>query len=346
MQNEDKILRLWRKRGPIGKLHNIATFITRTPRRRMTFKNLQDNNSLIMIVRDNDTRWNSVYLMLQSATRLQSTIDRYVFNESELESDRLSMEDWKIIIEISKFLETFYNVTIRLQSNKCQLAEVLTSIDYLLGKYEEAKEIYKDGPLAASVDLGWSKLNKWYAATERAPIYIAAVVLDPRLKWEYFEDAAEWPEEWINIAKRKMERLWIVEYRGGMTSLPGVMSDHESMNEIDKFRFGKRKRISTRDEYAVYLQSPCDTSITDIRAWWISHKFDFPELSVMALDVLAIPPTSAEVERLFSSAGQLIMVRRNRLKDTTIEAVECIKNWNKNGIIKVDIGNDDVPDDM
>ena len=94
-----------------------------------------------MIVRDNDTRWNSVYLILQSATRLQSTIDRNVFNESELESDRLSMEDWKIIIEISKFLEPFYNVTIRLQSNKCQLAEVLTTMDYLLGKYEEAKEI-------------------------------------------------------------------------------------------------------------------------------------------------------------------------------------------------------------
>ena len=66
----------------------------------------------------------------------------------------------------------------------------------------------------------------------------------------------------------------------------------------------------------------------------------------MALDVLAIPPTSAEVERLFSSAGQLITVRRNRLKDTTIEAVECIKNWNKIGIIRVDIGNDVVPDDM
>ena len=86
-------------------------------------------------------------------------------------------------------------------------------------------------------------------------------------------------------------------------------------------------------------------TIKDVRAWWIGQKAHFPDLSLMALDVLAIPATSAEIERVFSSAGQLITDRRNRLKDATIEAVECVKSWRKQGIIKEpEIDKDVIPD--
>ena len=47
----------------------------------------------------------------------------------------------------------------------------------------------------------------------------------------------------------------------------------------------------------------------------------------MALDLLAIPAMSSEVERVFSSTGMMVTDRRNRLKEDVIEAVECMKSW-------------------
>lgn len=51
----------------------------------------------------------------------------------------------------------------------------------------------------------------------------------------------------------------------------------------------------------------------------------------MALDLLAIPAMSSEVERVFSSTGLMITDRRNRLKEDIIEAVECMKSWQSDG---------------
>ena len=70
--------------------------------------------------------------------------------------------------------------------------------------------------------------------------------------------------------------------------------------------------------------------------WWIQNKLHYPQLHIMALDLLGIPAMSADIERVFSSSGLLITDRRNRLKEDIIEAVECLKSWpseNANGII-------------
>jgi hypothetical protein len=34
-------LATWRKKGPVGKLHNIVIWIRRTPQRRQTFRNIE-----------------------------------------------------------------------------------------------------------------------------------------------------------------------------------------------------------------------------------------------------------------------------------------------------------------
>jgi len=39
-QLEEKELKAWRKLGPIGKLHNVVTYIRRTPQRRKAFIDL------------------------------------------------------------------------------------------------------------------------------------------------------------------------------------------------------------------------------------------------------------------------------------------------------------------
>jgi len=51
----------------------------------------------------------------------------------------------------------------------------------------------------------------------------------------------------------------------------------------------------------------------------------------MALNLLAIPAMSSEVERVFSSTGLMVTDRRNWLKEDIIEAAECMKSWQADG---------------
>jgi len=56
----------------------------------------------------------------------------------------------------------------------------------------------------------------------------------------------------------------------------------------------------------------------------------------MALSMHSIPAMFAEVERVFSSSRILISDRRNRLGDSVIAAVECLKSWERAGLAQVD----------
>ena len=54
----------WRKKGPLGKVHNIVVFIQRSNQRIDAFKACLENPKHLGLIRDNDTRWNSWYNML------------------------------------------------------------------------------------------------------------------------------------------------------------------------------------------------------------------------------------------------------------------------------------------
>jgi hypothetical protein len=53
----------------------------------------------------------------------------------------------------------------------------------------------------------------------------------------------------------------------------------------------------------------------------------------MALDYLTIPATSAEPERVFSAAKITLSQRRCALDDDVINALECLKSWQRDGLI-------------
>ena len=97
-----------------------------------------------MVVADNATRWNSVYLMIDRAIKKQTQIDRFI-EYALLETgskrlayeDKLTAHDWQILREIHRILEPFYKQTIRLQSrastsNRGAAWEAYPSCDYLL----------------------------------------------------------------------------------------------------------------------------------------------------------------------------------------------------------------------
>jgi hypothetical protein len=61
--------------------------------------------------------------------------------------------------------------------------------------------------LPAMVKCEWESLDKYFSLTGRAPVYIAAVVLHPERKWQYFNLRWKPTGEWIVPAKKAVEAL-------------------------------------------------------------------------------------------------------------------------------------------
>jgi len=59
--------------------------------------------------------------------------------------------------------------------------------------------------------------------------------------------------------------------------------------------------------------------------WW--DNCPYPDLKQWAWDVLSAPATSAEVERVFSSARRLLTDDRNKLGVKMVMMLVCMKRW-------------------
>jgi hypothetical protein len=124
-----------------------------------------------------------------------------------------------------------------------------------------------------------------------------------------------------------------------------------------KTRTSQRSRPAALDQLDRWLLEPAETprTLPDDIAYWRVKRGSYPQLANMALDILSIPPTSCEAERIFSryfmsplpppshccalsltcapSAKLLVNDRRASLKEDMIEASECLKHWQNEGLV-------------
>ena len=66
-----KEIEQWRKQGPLGKLHNFVVYIQCSVQREQNFWDLSYD---LHLIRDNQTRWNSWFFMIERALFLKDTL--------------------------------------------------------------------------------------------------------------------------------------------------------------------------------------------------------------------------------------------------------------------------------
>ena len=69
--------------------------------------------------------------------------------------------------------------------------------------------------------------------------------------------------------------------------------------------------------------------------WWCQRDQirTYPRLSRMAIDILSVPPGSADPESVFSGGRRTLSWDRERMSCANLEKVECIGNWLREGLI-------------
>ena len=63
--------------------------------------------------------------------------------------------------------------------------------------------------------------------------------------------------------------------------------------------------------------------------YWVALRDRYPSLSKLALDVLSIPASNCECERMFSELGDLLEPRRRAIQPQLLAAIQCVQRWRK-----------------
>jgi hypothetical protein len=66
---------------------------------------------------------------------------------------------------------------------------------------------------------------------------------------------------------------------------------------------------------------------TNILKYWQAKQYQYPVISRIAQDYLAIPASSAASERIFSVGGDIVTKKRNRLLPSTLRYLLCLRDW-------------------
>lgn len=415
---EDLEHRLWRRKGPIGKLHNIIYWVNRSPQRWERFEAHQrrlvapqrpeDKNEVYELIKDVETRWNSFYYSAERACYLRPAIDELLMDERTdyerycarcersnrpikqqppaILNDTLSDDEWTVITRYIEILKPLKDATLVLEGHAGgrfgAIWQVLPLYERLLEHLEDqvvrypiaeellhqtepvdsnnhltegaikaitASAITAEHHFSINIKLAWQKLDIYYAKLDNTPLYVAAVVLHPRMKWRWIERAWQLRPEWIKSAKSAFNSL-LIEYERPVTTPEGPSttppskrrrrrySDDSSDSDSDDSE-GAQGPESIEQQLAAYMSDKVNKELSKKDSpvqYWLYQRQRWPYLSALALDVYSVAVMSDEPERVFSITGAAVTPRRRLLKSDKIAHLMCLKAWIQAGIITLD----------
>ena len=125
--NEEVKAQAWRKKGAVGKAHNIVVHINWTPQRVQLFEKAQreadgEAVKLYKLIPNGGIRWNSTEVMISRLIKLRSAVDLYCMkqqlqNNNKVLVDALTPEDWQDLIDLRDLLQPLKIMTETLEGN-------------------------------------------------------------------------------------------------------------------------------------------------------------------------------------------------------------------------------------
>ncbi|EXK25883.1 hypothetical protein FOMG_17497 [Fusarium oxysporum f. sp. melonis 26406] len=203
--------------------------------------------------------------------------------------------------------------------------------------------------LRLSIITAWQKLNEYYTKLGESPLFAASIILHPSLGMSYLE--VDWASEeqlvWVRDAKiglsDYLDRWYrcsrpVDEQQKAIVETATSPSVPRKTSEASVFRQWVKSRTAkttaTGSELERYLRlEPQETE--DPIEWWMARQGQFPMVSQLALDILAIPAMATDCERSFSLAKLTLTSQRLSMSTETLEKLQCLKNWVRHGAVKL-----------
>lgn len=259
----------------------------------------------LKLVQDVDTRWNSVYLMLERFIRLKPAIDESI---NEILGD--VMFHWDRLKELYQFLKPYYFYTLKVSGENYITVSLVDKIVSNLKKHASRSYTTENLNKAAKKFLDY--LNKYTFVSKEDPI-ILATCLDPRVKMSHYD------EETKTYAEDLLRRL----YRDSVDSYEANSSKDLNDDEFEADIF-ERQPSSEIDRYLLSTNEHHHSCPID---YWSRNCKIYPTLSKLAMIVLNIQATSTPSERAFSESGLIHRKGRTTLSPRSLRAQMILRSW-------------------
>ncbi|KAG9384305.1 Dimer-Tnp-hAT domain containing protein [Pyrenophora tritici-repentis] len=180
------------------------------------------------------------------------------------------------------------------------LEQSLSYEDVIHDEHTESPEDH----LAINLRAALVKAREYYNKLDLSPAYYAATILHPR-------------------------------YKATLTQLR-----HNDIDDaINSFIEPAGLTENEEDEYEAWKRSePIASEGVDPIKYWVGLRDRYPSLSKFAIDMLSIPGSSCECERLFSELGDLLEPRRRSISPQLLAAIQCDRRW-----VRAGFGSGEVP---
>ncbi|KAM3382957.1 zinc finger BED domain-containing protein DAYSLEEPER [Capsicum galapagoense] len=292
------------------------------------------------------TRWNSTYLMLESALQYEKA-----FSSLQLIDRNYcvcpTFDHWRREEKIFEFLEPFYEITSLISGSsyptsnlyfmqvwkiECLLKENLSSFDEVIK--EMAARMFK-------------KFQKYWNRFSLVLSFGAS--LDLCFKTQLLEfcfskvDASSAKENVATIEK-KMHKLY-EQYENNQIGTE--IASTVQCKPIEEGRQSKQKKFTLfaefeefestsicnagKSELTLYLEEQKldyeSFQEMDVIKYWKDNEKKYPNLSVMARDVLSIPITLVASESAFSIVGRVVTKYRSCIHHENVQTLVTTRNW-------------------
>ncbi|XP_055959713.1 zinc finger BED domain-containing protein RICESLEEPER 4-like [Mercurialis annua] len=352
-------IRRLKESGPsFEKVRKVVRYIKNAPLRLSKFKECKetvDNQCKVSLCLDVPTRWNSTYLMLNTACMYQKVFEEFDAVEAcyrkDLGDNVPNSLDWENVRQLYTMLECFYKMTLRISGSLYvtsnnhlnQISDLSTILQDWVGSSDESVR-----SMAIRMK---SKFDKyWGEPLVMNKLIFFANILDPRDrivymeytltqmygshdgKWLYnclMEDLLELFNDYDVVYKKELA------ISGQNTVSPETLGQSSQANSVLKERFLQQMMESggvsgsKKSELDIYLSEAVVANDLkfDILKWWKFNSERFPVLSRMARDILAVPVSTVASKSTFSTGGRVLDDFRSCLTPRIVEALICTQDW-------------------
>lgn len=358
----------------IDNIRAAVRYVRQSPMRLKKFKECAEIEKIEckkLLSLDVATRWNSTYMMLDTASKYERAFERFEEQDPYMSSELSCLptkSDWEKARYLVIFLENFYELTVKVSGTKyvtCNnFFDDLSHINGLLNEMVESPNVELNSMARTMKD----KYDKYWGKIEKMNMLIfISSILDPRTKFEYLEFVLSKMYGEVDggvvamLAKDSMFELFN-EYKrlhsahessSSSFSTSPISSQQASVdgdaskriNDRYKMEFKKRKtELGGRDnksELDKYLNEDCEDDDEklkfDILLWWKVNSVRFPILSIMARDVLAVPISTVASESAFSTGGRVLDAFRSSLTPRIVQCLICTQDWLRSSMTEFNV---------
>ncbi|XP_058735729.1 zinc finger BED domain-containing protein RICESLEEPER 2-like [Vicia villosa] len=352
--------------GAVYKIRESILFVRHSKSRWQKFKECVEKvggvDSSVRLHLNTSMRVNSIYLMLESALKYRRVFENlHLYDDDYNYELRPLTEEWKRVEKMCAFLLPFsetanmINGTTHPTSNlyflqvwkfQCVLVDSLRDED------EDIKRMAKRM---------MSEFEKYW--DEYSVVLAMGAVLDPRMKistlaYCYSKLDASTCERKLQLVKSKLYMLF-EKYSGKNASsgLQKTTQDQSCMPLQKKLKSSShglfdelkmhRQQLFTetgKSQLDVYLDESdlgfCCYEDMDVLQWWKSNNSRFPDLSILACDLLSVPYTTVAFDFEFCMGSRVFNKYKDHMLPNNIETRMCTRSWLHNFV-----SNDGVDDD-